>query len=229
MGVRTARERGMQSASRIRRPHIVSKTSPPTEMTVVFSPWQRLTEKPVGRAHAGPPNLRGSRARRHLLNPRTILWHDRLARGLDRVNDVLITGAPAEITLEPGADACLRRPRFTPEQFQRAHDHSRGAETALQGVMLAERGLQRMLGITWLAQALDRVDRCTVRLNGQDSARLHGAAVKVNSARAALRCVATDMRASDAEVIAEEVHKQLPRVNLSLPPLAVDGNGYAMT
>jgi hypothetical protein len=142
---------------------------------------------------------------------------------------VLIAGAPAEITLEPGTDAFLCRLRFTPEQFQRAHDHSRGAETALQGVMLAECGLQRMLGITWLTQALDRTDRCAVRLNGQDRARLHGAAVQVHSARAALGRVATDMRTSDVEVIAQEVHKQPPRLNLSLPPLAVDSNGDAMT
>jgi hypothetical protein len=95
--------------------------------------------------------------------------------------------------------------------------------------MLAECGLQRMLGITWLAQALDGVDRCSVRLNGQDCARLHGAAVEVHRTRAALGRIATDMRTSDAEVIAQEVHKQLPGVNLSLPPLAVDGHGDAMT
>jgi hypothetical protein len=96
-------------------------------------------------------------------------------------------------------------------------------------MMLTECGLQRMLGITWLAQALDRVDRCSVRLNGQDCARLHGAAVEVHSARAALGCVATDMCTSDAEVITQEVHKQPPRLNLSLPTLAVDSHGDAMT
>jgi hypothetical protein len=95
--------------------------------------------------------------------------------------------------------------------------------------MLAKRGLQRMLGITWLAQALNRVDRCPVRLNGQDRARLHGAAVEVHGARAALGRVATDMRTSDAEVVTQEVHKQLPRLNLSLPTLTVDGKGDAMT
>src|SRR5215813_12323795 len=213
----------MQSAGRVRRPHIVGETRPPPEVTVVFSPRKRPTEKPVGLAGAGPPDFRGVRAR--LLNPRTSPWPGRLARGPDRVDDVLIASAPAEVALEPGADTFLRRPRFTPEQFQRAHDHSRGAEPALQGVMLAEGGLQRMLGITRLAQALDRVDRRSVRLNGQDRARLHGAAVEVHSARAALGRVATDMRTSDAEVIAQKVHEQLPGVNLSLPPLAVDGNG----
>src|SRR5215831_15546596 len=204
----------MQRASRIRWPHIVSETPPPPKMTVVFPARQRLTEKPAGPA---------------LLSPRRVPECGRLAYGPDRVDDVLIASAPAEITLEPGTDAFLCRPRFPPEQFQRAHDHSRGAEPALQGVMCAECGLQRMLGITWLTQALDRIDRCSVRLNGQDRARLHGAAVQVHSARAALGRVATDMRTSDAEVIAQKVHEQLPGVNLGVPPLAVDGHRDAMT
>src|SRR5215472_4534958 len=219
----------MQSARRIRRPHIVGETPPSPQMTVVFSARKGLTEKPVGPGRAGPPSLRGGRARRLLLSLRTIPWRGRLGCGPDRVDDVLIASAPAKIALEPGADAFLRRPRFPPEQFQRAHDHSRSAEAALQGVMLAERGLQRKLGITWLVQALDRVDRCSVRLHSQDRARLHGAAVEVHGARAALGRVAADMRTGDAEVVAQEVHKQLPRLNLGLPSLAVDGNGDPMT
>jgi hypothetical protein len=37
------------------------------------------------------------------------------------------------------------------------------------------------------------------------------------------------MRTRDAEVIPQEVDKQLPGLDLSLPPRAVDGNGDAMT
>src|SRR5215470_9691846 len=214
MCVRTARQRDMQRASRIRRPHIVSETPPSPEMTVVFPARKRLAEKPVGPA---------------LLSPRRVSGGGRLGCGPDRVHDVLIASAPAEITLEPGTDAFLRRLRFPPEQFQRAHDHSRGAKTTLQSVMLAKRGLQRMLGITRLAQALNRVDRRSVRLNGQDRARLHGAAVEVHGPRAALSRVAADMRARDAEVIPQEVHEQPPGLDLSLPPRAVDSNGDAMT
>jgi hypothetical protein len=124
-------------------------------MTVVFPASKRPTERPLGLAHAGPPDFRGGRASRCLLTPRP----GRLTRGPDRVDNVLIASAPAEIALEPGADALLGRQRLSPEQFQRAHDHARGAETALQGVMLAKRRLQRMVGITWLAHARDRIDR----------------------------------------------------------------------
>jgi hypothetical protein len=37
------------------------------------------------------------------------------------------------------------------------------------------------------------------------------------------------MRARDAEVIPQEVHEQLPGLDLGLPPRAVDSNGDAMT
>jgi hypothetical protein len=37
------------------------------------------------------------------------------------------------------------------------------------------------------------------------------------------------MRTRDAEVIAQKVHKQLPGINLSVPQLAVDSHGDAMT
>jgi hypothetical protein len=41
---------------------------------------------------------------------------------------------------------------------------------------------------------------------------------------ATLGRVATHMRAGDAEVIAQEVHKKLPRLGLGLPPFAVNSN-----
>ena len=65
-------------------------------------------------------------------------------------------------------------------------------------MMLAKRRQQGMLAITGLAQGLDRVDRCAVGLDGQDRARLHGAAVEMHCARAALGCIAPDMCACDA-------------------------------
>src|SRR6266480_4054206 len=104
--MRTARQRDMQRASRIRRPHIVSETPPPPEMTIVFSPSEGLAEKPVGLARAGLQNFSDGRAGRHL-SPRPVPGRGRLARGSDGVHDVLIASAPAEITLEPGADVLL--------------------------------------------------------------------------------------------------------------------------
>src|SRR6266487_3344764 len=88
------------------------------------------------------------------------------AHGKDRINDVLVTGAPAEIALEPPANTLFVRMRLTLKQFERAHDHAWRAETTLQRMMLAKRRQQRMLNIARIAQALDGVDDCAVRLDG---------------------------------------------------------------
>jgi hypothetical protein len=115
------------------------------------------------------------------------------------------------------------------KQFQRAHDHAWGAETALQGVMVAKRRQQRMLGIAGRAQALDRVNRRAVCLDGQDRARLHGAAIQAHRARAALGGVASDVRAGDTEFLAQEVDKQLAGLNLGPPLFTVHRDGDLMT
>ena len=65
-------------------------------------------------------------------------------------------------------------------------------------MVLAKRRQQGVLAITGLAQGLDRVDRRAIGLDGEDRARLHGAAVEMHCARAALGCIAPDMCACDA-------------------------------
>jgi hypothetical protein len=88
----------------------------------------------------------------------------------DRIDDVLISSAPAEVSLEPRADSLFARMRFAAKQLQRAHDHAWGAETALQGVVVTKRGQQAVLAVTGLAQGRDGIDRSTVGLDRQDRA-----------------------------------------------------------
>src|ERR1700760_362808 len=65
--------------------------------------------------------------------------------GGDRLHDVLVAGAAAEITLELLADRMLGQiMALAMDQVDRGHDHARRAEAALQTVMLAERLLHRM-------------------------------------------------------------------------------------
>ena len=82
--------------------------------------------------------------------------------------------------------------RFAGEQFQRAHEHALGAETALQRYV-DETRTAGVFGNIGLAQGLNRVDRCAVGLDGQDRARLHGMVVEMHCARAALGCIAPNM------------------------------------
>jgi hypothetical protein len=95
--------------------------------------------------------------------------------------------------------------------------------------MLAKRRQQRMPHLTGPAQAREGGNGCAVRLDGQDRARLHRAAVQVHRARAALGGVAADMHTSDAEVLSQEVHQPPPSLDLGLPPLTIHGESDLMT
>ena len=86
-----------------------------------------------------------------------------------------------------------------------------------------------MLTITRIAQTLDCVNHRTVGLDGQDRARLHGAAVQVHGARAALGGVASDMGTGDAEVLAQELDEQLSGLNVGPPLLTVHRDRNVMT
>src|SRR5262249_57085455 len=76
---------------------------------------------------------------------------------------------------------------------------------------------------------LDRVNRRAVRLDGQDRARLHGVAVQTHRACAALGGIASDMRTSNAEFLAQEVNEQLPGLDLGPPLFTVHRDGDVMT
>jgi hypothetical protein len=151
------------------------------------------------------------------------------ARGPDRVDDVLIAGAPAEVALEPGANAFLARLRLTPQQLQCAHDHAGGAKAALQRVMLTKRRQQRMGHLTGRAQALQGGNGRAVRLDSQDRARLHRAPVQVHRARTTLGGVASNMHTGDTEALPQQLDQPHSGLNLDLPPLAIDGESDPMT
>src|SRR6185295_9723540 len=63
---------------------------------------------------------------------------------LDRVDDVLVAGAAAQIPRDALADLPLGWRRRVVEKRHRRHDHARRAVAALQAVLLPESLLQRM-------------------------------------------------------------------------------------
>ena len=75
----------------------------------------------------------------------------------------------------------------------------------------------------FVREPLDRRDLRAVGLDAEDGARLHGLAVDEHRARAARGRVATDVRAGQAEPVAEDVDEQLARLELELVPRPVDG------
>ncbi len=94
--------------------------------------------------------------------------------------------------------------------------------------MLVERLLERR-ELTVAGEPFDRRDLRPVGLNRQQHAALHGLAVDVHRARAAVARVAADVRSRQAEVVAEEVDEKPPGRYLALDLLAVhlDRDGAA--
>src|SRR5262245_8060138 len=142
---------------------------------------------------------------------------------LNRVDDVLITGAAAEIAGDPLTDLALGRLRVVLQQSDRRHDHPGRAETALQPVFFPEAFLQRVQ-LAVRGEPLDRRDGRSVGLHREERAGLRAAAVDENGAGAALCGVAADVRAGQAQLFAEEVDEQDARVDLPLADLAINGH-----
>ncbi len=74
--------------------------------------------------------------------------------------------------------------------------------------------------------ALDGLDRAAVGLHGEHEARPHGLAVDLHGARAADAVLASEVRADELEVVAQEVAEGAPHVDLALVELAVDADAH---
>src|SRR5512142_118579 len=143
------------------------------------------------------------------------------ARVLDRLHDVHVAGAAAEVPRDRLADLLFRRIRVRLEQCDARHHHPRRAEPALKAVLLVEallHGVQTLCGL----EALDGADGAAVRLDREDGAGLHRTSVEEDGARAAVRRVAADVRAGHAERLADEVDEEQAGLDRRILLLAVD-------
>ncbi len=69
-------------------------------------------------------------------------------------------------------------------------------------------------------QSLDREDRCTVRLHGEEQTRTDGLAVKQNGAATAYSLFAAQMSPGQSKLVAQEISQRqsrLDRGRLELP------------
>ena len=83
---------------------------------------------------------------------------------------------------------------FSASERGRAHQHPRGAVTALERVVLVERPLERV-ELVVVGQPFDRRDRDTVGLDGEDGAALDEDTVEQDAAGTTASGVAADVRA----------------------------------
>src|SRR3954465_4957073 len=95
-----------------------------------------------------------------------------------------------------------------PEQINCAHDHTGGAITALQSVVVAKCCLHGMHGAVCLGEAFNGYDRAAVRLPGEHVAAFDRLTIDIDGTGAALCGIAPDMRPGQAQCVADEVHQQ---------------------
>src|SRR5438067_385974 len=138
-----------------------------------------------------------------------------------RVDDGLVAGAAAVVAGDVRADLLAIGLCAGAEQILSGHQHAGRAEAALQRVALVEGLLQRreLLGIR---EAFDRFDRAAIGLHGEHQAAAHDLAVDAHGARATHAVLAADVRAGEAELIAQKVDQMLPRGDAASQASAVD-------
>ena len=141
--------------------------------------------------------------------------------GHDRLDDVHVARAAADVPLQRDADLLLGRAGSALEECGRAHQHPGRAVAALEGVVLVE-GLLERRQVAVAGEALDRRDLRALGLDREQHAALHRLAVQMHRAGAAVARVAADVRPREPEVVADEVDEEAPRRHLELDLLAVD-------
>src|SRR2546430_2518368 len=97
------------------------------------------------------------------------------------------------------------------------HEDARRAEAALQPVSLAERGLKRMQRVARaVSEALHGLDLVAVRLDGEHEAGADRLAVQQDGAGAAHPVLASNVRSGEAQLVAQEVGEEQPRLHRAL-------------
>ena len=89
--------------------------------------------------------------------------------------------------------------------------------------MLDECGLERVQVIRVGREILHGPHGRPIRLHCEDRARLHGASIEMDRARAALRGIATDLRTGQVQVVADDVDEQPSRLDIERDGPTVDG------
>src|SRR6266581_6519898 len=163
---------------------------------------------------------------RRAMTLRAVGVRHRLGARRDRLDDVLVAGAAAEITFELLADGVVAEVvALAVDDVDRGHDHAGGAEAALQAVMLAERLLHRMQRRAVGGQTFDGPDLVPVSHDRERGAGLDRLAVEMHDAGAALRGVAADMGAGQPKIFAQKLHQQGPGVDIGVEGIAVHDQG----
>src|SRR5438552_18077738 len=112
-------------------------------------------------------------------------FSETLRRPQNGGNNILITRAAAQVAAQSLAYLVFRRRKIFVEKLIEGHEKTGRAKAALKTQRFQKALLERMKQVAIFGlrrQSLDRKDRCTVRLHGEEQTRTDGLAVKQYSA-----------------------------------------------
>src|SRR5512137_2023094 len=170
----------------------------------------------AGPGIGGPPVHGGEQGRGGSLAP------EHPASRLDRLVDLLVSGASAQLARERLRDLLPGGVRLPVEDPSRGHQHARRAVAALGRAMVGEGGLEGMeLGA--VPEPLHGGDRSIAALHRRHQAGERQIAVEEDGAGAALAELAPVLGTGQSQVLAEHLEERLVRVDEDLAPLVVHG------
>jgi hypothetical protein len=142
---------------------------------------------------------------------------------LNRLNDLLITAAPAKVSCQVISNLFIGWLRAFIQQGFSRQDESGSAITALQSAELHERFLDR-IELTIPAQSFDGQDLATVCINRQHRAGAYRFTVKQQRASATHLNIAAELGAGQSELFANHIEERRARLDFSVMLRAVDPN-----
>src|SRR5438445_648653 len=150
----------------------------------------------------------------------------RLRRALDRLDDLSIAGATAEIARQRFADLGERGLRVLAQQGMRGDHEPGSAEAALHGAGFDERPLDRIERAA-VGEALDGAYLTSVRRGGEDETGTDEDVVEQHRAGAAFALLARVLAPRKAEPLAQRREERLVRLDRRLLACAVHRHGDA--
>jgi hypothetical protein len=154
---------------------------------------------------------------------RLSFWRLQRITGLhNRLYDGGIAGATTDIPGDGLPDLVSARMGRFLQQGVGGHEQARGAETALQGMVLLKRLLQRMQRVA-LRQALDGHQLSAIGLHGEHETGTHGGTVIQDCTRPADAMFAAEMRAGEVQLLAQEIGQRHAHGGRAFVDRTVDG------
>ncbi len=141
---------------------------------------------------------------------------------VDGFDDLLISGAAAEVSGDGVADFVLGHVGAVVVDGFEGHEESGGAEAALESVAGREGFLEGVEGSVFVGEAFDGLDDGAFGLDGEGHTGSGGFVVDEYGAGSADAVFAADACSSEAEVVAEEVREECACFDFAGVGLAVD-------